>query len=92
LFLDEGSNGDLLKLNLDIMPISKCNISLFGTNNPTLRYGVEPDTMICAGSFRDNEDTCVVYKNNTLYSIDLNVNLNKYTKFFRVIPEAHFKL
>ncbi|CAI6366349.1 unnamed protein product [Macrosiphum euphorbiae] len=47
---------NLLKVELDIFPMKQCNESYY--NDPKLRYGILPDSMICAGSFDGERDNC----------------------------------
>ncbi|XP_060835017.1 serine protease snake-like isoform X2 [Rhopalosiphum padi] len=49
---------NLLKVELDIYPINQCNESYFSNNNPKLKFGILPDSMICAGSFDGEKDSC----------------------------------
>ncbi|KAE9524622.1 hypothetical protein AGLY_014672 [Aphis glycines] len=49
---------NLLKVELDIYPINQCNESYFSNNNPKLQSGILPDSMICAGSFDGEKDSC----------------------------------
>ncbi|XP_001948438.1 venom protease isoform X1 [Acyrthosiphon pisum] len=47
----------LLKADLDIFSMKHCNESY--SNDPKLRFGILPDSMICAGSFDGTKDTCL---------------------------------
>ncbi|XP_022170994.1 venom protease-like isoform X2 [Myzus persicae] len=49
---------NLLKVDLDIFPVNRCNESYFSYNNQKLRFGILPDSMICAGSFDGERDGC----------------------------------
>uniref|UniRef100_A0A2H8TWH4 Serine protease snake n=1 Tax=Melanaphis sacchari TaxID=742174 RepID=A0A2H8TWH4_9HEMI len=49
---------NLLKVDLDIFSTKQCNESYFSNNNPKLKFGILPDSMICAGSFDGEKDSC----------------------------------
>ncbi|XP_060835014.1 serine protease snake-like isoform X3 [Rhopalosiphum padi] len=49
---------NLLKVDLDIFSTKQCNESYFSNNNPKLQFGILPDSMICAGSFDGEKDSC----------------------------------
>jgi len=51
---------NLLKVDLDIFSTKQCNESYFSNNNPKLQFGILPDSMICAGSFDGEKDSCSV--------------------------------
>ncbi|XP_015380197.1 PREDICTED: venom protease-like isoform X1 [Diuraphis noxia] len=48
---------NLLKVDLDIFSMKHCNESYY--NDPKLKFGVLPDSMICAGSFDGTKDSCM---------------------------------
>lgn len=58
--LAESTSDVLLKVALTIFPATRCNDTYFSNNPTELRFGVLDDSMICAGSNRDDEDTCSV--------------------------------
>lgn len=59
-FVAESGSDILLKLTLDIVKTDDCNRSYLNTVDGKLKLGILADSMICAGSYRDNEDTCAV--------------------------------
>jgi len=50
----------LLKVELDILPSSKCNDTYYTQDANMLKHGILPDSMICAGSYIDGADSCDV--------------------------------
>jgi len=54
----ESSSDILLKISLSIISANKCNKS-YSSGHKKLKYGITPESMICAGSYIDNEDTCL---------------------------------
>lgn len=61
LFFKGLSGSDvLLKVILDQIPINRCAKSYSQNVDDKLPFGIQSHTMICASSFRDNEDTCLV--------------------------------
>jgi len=55
----ESSSDILLKVTLDIISANTCNKSYYKPEDKELKYGITPDSMICAGSDNDDEDTCL---------------------------------
>ncbi|CAH1723029.1 unnamed protein product [Aphis gossypii] len=51
-------SNNLLKVDLDIFSTKQCNESYFSNNNPKLQFGILPDSMMCAGSFDGEKDSC----------------------------------
>jgi len=47
-------------VDLDIFSTKHCNESYFSNYNPKLQFGILPDSMICAGSFDGEKDSCSV--------------------------------
>jgi len=60
IVIDETPSDILLKITLDHVPVDVCNRSYPLSDNDKLTFGILPESMICAGSMRDNEDTCQV--------------------------------
>lgn len=60
LFVAESGSDILLKITLDIVKTDECNRSYLNTVDGKLKLGILAESMICAGSYRDNEDTCAV--------------------------------
>lgn len=57
---DETPSDILLKITLNHVPADVCNKSYPASENDKLTSGILAESMICAGSMRDNEDTCQV--------------------------------
>lgn len=56
----ESTSDILLKVALNVFPASRCNETYFTSDSAELRFGVQEDSMICAGSYKDDQDTCSV--------------------------------
>jgi len=88
LFVDESTSDMLLKVQLNILEAKQCNDSYFSNDRVDLKSGILPDSMICAGSDNDYQDTCSVNG----YFLNFHIKLNKYIfDFCRAIPVVHFK-
>lgn len=99
IVLDETPSDVLLKITLNHVSEDRCNksYSLFGTDN--LKNGIRADSMICAGSIRDGEDTCQVRR----FSSKLTQRLTNvvvifqaegvdFVVFFKLIFLNHFQI
>jgi len=58
-FLAESISDVLLQISLNIISADKCNKS-YSSGHKKLKYGITPDSMICADLYKDKEDTCLV--------------------------------
>lgn len=59
---DGPTSAELLKVDLRPIPIEQCNNSYPPSSNPRINLGILEDQMICAGDFKDGNDTCTVRK------------------------------
>jgi transmembrane serine protease 9 len=55
---DSALSEDLLKVDLNIVPVTRCNNSYFSAGDEQLLSGILDDRMICAGSHDGTKDTC----------------------------------
>lgn len=66
---------ELLKVDLRPIPIEQCKYSYPPSLNPRINLGILEDQMICAGDFKDGNDTCTVRKQSVKCSY-----LNSFTR------------
>lgn len=59
-FLAGPTSAHLLKVDLNIIPTSQCNISYFPNMSRNLKSGILNDRMMCAGWAKGGKDTCSV--------------------------------